>query len=273
MAVNLINSEGIHVNQTGSDISLEVQAGALKNENAIVGTIKSKNIAREISYKSPTSKYGGVVSATYSLEVGKTYTISFDTTNTNLDIYRQTPENIGFTSLTPYSVTCDGTRKSFTGIASATATYSNITIISRLSDTSATPIEISNLMIEENPTPTAYTPYQNLDGYDNYSTNEERVGTWIDGKPIYRKVINAGTVSASNTNIGSISNIDTLVSIKGTAYSSQFTQRYGIPNVHSDISSFYINLLMAGDNVVIRFGSGTTSLEKVVAIIDYTKTT
>ena len=273
MAVNLINNEQIHVSQDGSNITLDIQDEALKNKNVVVGSIRSKNIARSIVYKKPKNKYGGVASASYFLEAGKTYTISFDTTNTNLDIYRQYPNDLGFSSLSPYSITCDGTRKSFTGTASSTGFYSNITILSRFSDTSDDAIEISNLMIEENPTPTLYTPYENVEGYELYSTNEEKVGIWTDGKPVYRKVINAGTISSSGTNIGTITNIDNLISIKGTAYSSQFNQRYGIPNTHSDNSTYYINLLMAANDVVIRFGSGITSLEKVIAILEYTKTT
>lgn len=111
------------------------------------------------------------------------------------------------------------------------------------------------------------------DTLNTYSTTETRIGTWIDGKPLYRKVINAGTITASNTTIENIQNIDTLVSIKGSAYSSQFGQKYGIPNVHNDMSSYYINLLVSGNGVVIRYGSGFSQFNNVFAILEYTKTT
>ena len=47
----------------------------------------------------------------------------------------------------------------------------------------------------------------------DYSTNEVNTGkTWIDGKPIYRRVVDAGTSSGSGyTNVNhNIANIDTL---------------------------------------------------------------
>lgn len=275
MAVNLINNEQIHVIQDGSDITLDIQADALKNDNVVVGSIRSKNIAREISYKSPTAKYGDVVSATYSLEEGKTYTISFDTTNTNLDIYRQTPGNIGFTSLTPYSLTCDGTRKSFTGIASATATYSNITIFSRLSDKSATPLVISNLQIEEGTTASTYSPYQNLTGEENYSTNEIRIGTWM-GKPLYRKTLyfasnGGGTSEVSYTlsNYGII-NVDTIFITHPSFYSNN-SNGYRHPFQYYDGNKFSCGVNATSLNVTL--GYVPISNSPFVITLEYTKTT
>ena len=129
------------------------------------------------------------------------------------------------------------------------------------------------IQIEEGTTATNFSQYQNLNGEENYSKTEQVIGTWVDGKPLYRTVINAGTVTTSNTTIGNIPNIDKLVSIKGSAYSSQFNQKYGIPNVHSDMAAYYINLLIVGDGVVIRFGSGLNQLDNVFAIVEYTKST
>ena len=188
------------------------------------------------------------------------------------DIYRQTPENIGFTSLTPYSVTCDGTRKSFTGIASATATYSNITIISRLSDTSATPIEISNLMIEENPTPTAYTPYQNLDGYDNYSTGEVMIGTWIDGKPLYRKVVDTGQISSTTKTVAhNVIAMDICTDIRGIAYFNNNTF-YILPRVGTASLNHQCTLYCNRTNIYLQAGSDC-NFDGSFVIIEYTKTT
>ena len=108
-----------------------------------------------------------------------------------------------------------------------------------------------------------------------YSTAEMRIGTWIDGKPIYRTVINAGTITATNTQVGTISNLSKLVSIKGTAHSSALSnQSYGIPNVHNDMSLYYINALINnGSEVRVRFGTGISQLEDVFIIVEYTKTT
>jgi len=56
-----------------------------------------------------------------------------------------------------------------------------------------------------------------------YSTEETRIGTWIDGKPLYRKTINVTSRNAvgwsffENT---SIDNLDNLVSIHALIHSS-----------------------------------------------------
>lgn len=55
--------------------------------------------------------------------------------------------------------------------------------------------------------------------YHNYSTEEKIIGTWIDGKPIYEKVI-SGTMSGSPADWADFYdctelNIDTMIEIKG----------------------------------------------------------
>lgn len=110
---------------------------------------------------------------------------------------------------------------------------------------------------------------------DVYSTTETRIGTWIDGKPLYRKVINAGTITTTNTQIGSITNPKYIVSIRGTAHSTALSnQTYNIPNVHENMASYYINVLINnGNEVRLRFGSGISQLENVYVVLEYTKTT
>lgn len=69
------------------------------------------------------------------------------------------------------------------------------------------------------------TPSINVDGeeiyskdnLEQYSTSEIKIGTWIDGKPLYRKVINIGLVPNNTTTTIDVSNlnIDYLVDLKG----------------------------------------------------------
>lgn len=244
--------------------------------NIVVDSIRSKNIARNVLYSKPTDKYGEVAKATYSLEAGKTYTISFDTTNTNISVYRQTPANIGFSSLEPYSVVCDGTRKSFTGVASATATYFNKEIITRLSDTSSTPVVISNLMIEEGSFATDYFPYQELNNQEVYSTNEMKIGTWIDGKPLYRKTLyfennggGTGQVSYTLSNYG-ITNVDSIFIVQPSYYSNTLNG-YIYPFVYNDGSAFECGVNKTTLNV--RLGYAPISNSPFVITLEYTKTT
>ena len=57
------------------------------------------------------------------------------------------------------------------------------------------------------------TNINSLDDRDNYSTTEKVIGTWIDGKPIYRKVysISGDMIASAWTTLTSLSNVGTLV--------------------------------------------------------------
>ena len=126
---------------------------------------RGKNFAYDVNYISQVTKYGDVVKASYRLNKGKKYIISFDTPNTNLKVYRNSPANLGFDSLSAYDFTCDGTRKSFYGVATEDTERTNWMVLARLSDTSSTGVGyISNFQIEEvkfNVTePTTYEPYK-----------------------------------------------------------------------------------------------------------------
>lgn len=112
-----------------------------------------------------------------------------------------------------------------------------------------------------------------------YSTTETIVGEWIDGKPLYRKVINVGnkptdaTINVSNA----VSDLDTLVRISGTAYNATFNQYYNIPNTHDTIASWFINALIINKKVLqVRGGIGWNNaggLTNIYVILEYTKTT
>ena len=57
---------------------------------------------------------------------------------------------------------------------------------------------ILTLQLEKGSIATTYAPYQNLTGQENYSTGEIVIGTWIDGKPLYRKVIVLGSITVNS---------------------------------------------------------------------------
>lgn len=50
--------------------------------------------------------------------------------------------------------------------------------------------------------------YEEVNGFDNYSTTEQRIGTWIDGKPLYRIVKQITTRTISTDNQGANESID-----------------------------------------------------------------
>lgn len=109
-----------------------------------------------------------------------------------------------------------------------------------------------------------------------YSTDETVIGKWIDGKPIYRKVIvlESGTIHAGYYEYNhNISNLDKALNIYGMCYSS--TQQHPIQRVVPDeIAKWGIGL---GDikqsTFALHFGTGYQDINLVYIVIEYTKTT
>lgn len=57
-----------------------------------------------------------------------------------------------------------------------------------------------------------------------YSDEEREVGVWRDGKPIYEKTVNIGTLSADNNwhnVVHGVTNIERVISFKGATYHSE----------------------------------------------------
>ena len=142
---------------------------------------------------------------------------------------------------------------------------------------------VVGLQIERGSTATDFeipvTPSINVDGEtiytkgqnEVYSTAEQRIGTWIDGKPIYRQVIQ-GTTASSNlsTAIGSISNLGTIVNIRGYIVSASASQSIPINFVYNTEQN-------AGyrehNNILIRTNSSDYQSKPCYVIVEYTKTT
>ena len=73
---------------------------------------------------------------------------------------------------------------------------------------------------------------EKIDTLEIYSTEEVVIGKWIDGKPLYRKVVSLGKVSTTETQIPTgIANIKEVVDIKGggTMNAGQFL-KWGFKN-------------------------------------------
>ena len=66
-------------------------------------------------------------------------------------------------------------------------------------------------------------------GGEEYSTNETVIGTWIDGKPIYRRVIirsNSQTIASSWANLFELSNAESIINLR--TYSDGFIESRNI---------------------------------------------
>ena len=110
-----------------------------------------------------------------------------------------------------------------------------------------------------------------------YSSEETIVGTWIDGKPIYRKVIDFGALPNNTTktyDTGDLK-IDTFTEpIRGTTESATgFCS--GVPFVHIGNNSYgvSINYNKNTNKISVQTGYDRSVQIKTYVILEYTKTT
>lgn len=111
-----------------------------------------------------------------------------------------------------------------------------------------------------------------LDKMSNYSTDEQVIGTWIDGKPLYRKVIQGNTTTINEwTNIGNIG-----ASISSVIRSSAFLDVAGgwfcpAPYVEGNSS---ISIIVRKNGIVSSYITNNTFANRpILVIVEYTKTT
>ena len=108
---------------------------------------------------------------------------------------------------------------------------------------------------------------------DLYSTDEVLIGRWIDGKPLYQKVINCGaTPSRACTFPHGISNLETVVLLRGIG---RINERWDfLPYPTPDSITYQVRLdILKSSNVRFSYGSGADLYQEVYVIIQYTKST
>lgn len=112
--------------------------------------------------------------------------------------------------------------------------------------------------------------------FTEYSTTEQVVGTWIDGKPVYRRVIS--TTSPSTANVGTRVvditgwNLETLVS----DYFQITNPTYNITSSsNSDNVIAYMRLYAQPDNIgyMVNVRNSSYLSKPMIIILEYTKTT
>lgn len=108
-----------------------------------------------------------------------------------------------------------------------------------------------------------------------YSTEEIRIGTWIDGKPLYRKVFTGTTTNDMISSSQIIANFSTtFVPVKTNGYISNYTnngsfiqigQYYGA----NDYTYYIIN----PGQIKVRISLDAYVGRNIIFIMEYTKTT
>ena len=105
-----------------------------------------------------------------------------------------------------------------------------------------------------------------------YSTDEREVGVWIDGKPLYQKTINCGTLpNSSNKSISTPNNLENLIDAFGFAYSlSDATNQRLVPFSAGGTNDIRVDL--RNSIITITTFSNWSSYTGYLTI-QYTKTT
>lgn len=110
------------------------------------------------------------------------------------------------------------------------------------------------------------------DAGENYSTEETRIGTWIDGKPLYRRVIEGITPSSSGSS-NSVANFGSSI---------RFVHYYGIVHLNNSTrlvapnraGSEYIGLYASNESSISCITTWSSALSKPIFVVgEYTKTT
>ena len=119
-----------------------------------------------------------------------------------------------------------------------------------------------------------------LQGNTTYSLTETDTGkTWINGKPIYRKVIDFGNLpntSEKHVNLN-INNLEKIIFLYGLTYNTQNGNYFPIPNGSISLTPYLIDMAIANGSgytnaLRIRTQNDRTMFTAYI-IIEYTKTT
>lgn len=119
--------------------------------------------------------------------------------------------------------------------------------------------------------------YEETDGPNDYSATEKVIGKWIDGKPVYRKVINTGALPDGTTYYSwkevahGISNLGTVVKIYGSA--TDGSNILPLPHVSSAQTAENVRVSLSGTNIFISDGTNRASYTSSYIILEYTKST
>lgn len=240
--------------------------------NLVVDSIRTKNMLDIYNWE-----YGWI-SNTGTLEPGNT--------NARFEYIQVNPNTTytlsSFSALYSAGIVEYNSNKTFISrstssyVSSKTITTSSTTRYIRLfinKDNSSTitlsAIKSLNLQFEKGNSATTYMAYQNLNGYNNFSLGEMLIGTWIDGKELYRSVYTISSPQSSNTDYIDLTslNIDKVVNLYGFYTTNSGT--FDIPFYDSS-TNYCVMFYSPSKKIRGRFGAPTVVTDAKV-IIEYTK--
>lgn len=111
----------------------------------------------------------------------------------------------------------------------------------------------------------------------HYTTDEQVIGTWVDGKPLYRKtVIKSGTISQRETVSLGIANVENifLVSDASNVNNGQTPLHLVTGTDNSNNTGGFFDIQQSDTSFLFRIGSGMVGyVENAIITVQYTKTT
>lgn len=132
----------------------------------------------------------------------------------------------------------------------------------------------SNKQLELGSSATSYTPYKDFSG-EIYSTEEIVVGKWIDGKPLYRKVLifpnGTGSTVPVYYNLSSDFGINNVSEIFMVHPSFYMLDDLRVPFNYHDGTKYEIQV--SGSTLVVSVGYSQIASSRMVITLEYTKTT
>ena len=118
------------------------------------------------------------------------------------------------------------------------------------------------------------------ENFSIYSTNEQVVGKWINGKPIYRKTMEFSNLSSGENRIPhGIADVDIIMVDRDHSFATDgtYSELWQIGNTNSanNFSQFSVSLVWTTNSKFdVYIGSGLVSrLRKLIITFEYTKTT
>ena len=107
----------------------------------------------------------------------------------------------------------------------------------------------------------------------DYSLEEKIVGTWIDGKPIYQKTVNFGTLPNATDKLVAhgISNLSYVIKVEGTATSGSVFRP--LPLIYNSVYATYnTSMDVSGTNITMSTTQDRSAWTAYITLY-YTKTT
>ena len=254
MFIPTMINEGVSINKTNCNLSLvnDEYTFVATGSDMYFGQVTTQNTAYA-SNKGTLYDVEGLSSISFTI-TNPLFTTNFITA------YDSSKNSLGYTLF-----------NTNTGTYTIPAGAKYITLRAGKNDAVSGTTYKAKIQLEAGPV-TTYTPYKNFENEELYSEGEIKIGTWIDGKPLYRKVFTITSLTSSNTNLVDVSGLSIdFAKISGTIITSTGA-KFPI-NLYDSASNYSVIILSDAGYIRGRGAIGSGTLSKCIVILEYTKTT